>query len=170
MAKIQKKEGKNHKIKKNYKNYQILFTNGSKVRSFQGVTPLTPNFFRNPHLLKLNPAYAPGCRIWIWNIFSVYVGREVLYCQLNWSLCCQRKRLYKKIREQCANGESVLIFNILLNSLTSLCWYIFWIPVCWRSSSWLLLYVHKGCLANTRKASNFLLFKHLIVQMQCMLG
>ena len=35
------------------------FTNGSKVRSFQGGNPLTPIFFQNPHLPKINPAYAP---------------------------------------------------------------------------------------------------------------
>ena len=38
----------------------LPFTNGSKTMSFRGVTPLTPNSFRSPHLPKMNPAYAPG--------------------------------------------------------------------------------------------------------------
>ena len=62
LAKIKKKE-KNHKIKKIKKILPTIpFTNGSKVRSFQGGNPPQPNFdfFRNPHLPKINPAYAPA--------------------------------------------------------------------------------------------------------------
>ncbi len=36
------------------------FTNGTKPMSFRGGNPPHPQFFRNPHLPKSNPAYAPG--------------------------------------------------------------------------------------------------------------
>ena len=37
---------------------------GQKWGLFKGVTPLTP-FFRNPHLPKFNPAYAPATRLFV---------------------------------------------------------------------------------------------------------
>ena len=48
------------------KSTTMSFTNGSKVMSFRGVTPLTPLFFKevqSPHLPKIYPAYAPANRL-----------------------------------------------------------------------------------------------------------
>ncbi len=36
------------------------FTSGSKLMSFQGGNPPYPQLFPNPHLPKINHAYAPG--------------------------------------------------------------------------------------------------------------
>ena len=46
---------------------------GQKLGVFKGVKPLTP-IFRNMHLTKINPAYAPvqrkGSTVDLWSVFQ----------------------------------------------------------------------------------------------------
>ncbi len=63
--KNREKRKKQNKIKKIDKNYHNVVYEWVKSEDYlRGVNPLTPILFRNPHILKINHAYAPDSNPW----------------------------------------------------------------------------------------------------------